>query len=306
MADLSLDLLGIKFKNPLFLPSGIITEIFDHKKAEEAGAGMVVLKSITLEKRKGHPFPWVIKYQGGFLNSVGLKNPGLKKAKEEIGEFLRQSKIPVFVSVFATKVAEFKRLVEELVELKPAGIELNLSCPNVEDEFGVCLASQKDAVYQVVQAVKKVTNNIPLVTKLSPNVSNIAEIAKAAEEAGAEAISAINTVGPGMVIDIYKKRPILGNKKGGISGPAIKPIAIRCIYEIYQSVKIPILGIGGISTWQDAVEMMMAGASLVGVGSAVYLKGYGIYQKIIEGMREFIRKEKIKNIKELIGAAHEN
>jgi dihydroorotate dehydrogenase (NAD+) catalytic subunit len=191
-----------------------------------------------------------------------------------------------------------------MIELRPAAIELNLSCPNVEDEFGVCLATQKDSSYQVTKAVKKNIGKIPLICKLSPNVPNIGEIAKACEAAGASAISAINTVGPGMVIDIYKKRPILGNKKGGVSGPAIKPIAIRCVFEIYEAVKIPILGMGGISNWQDAVEMMMAGASLVGVGSAVYLRGWGIYGEILIGLKDFLRSQKIPNIKNLIGIAH--
>lgn len=304
MTNLTTNLAGIKLKNPLFLPSGIITGIPDHKKAEEAGAGMVVLKSITLEKREGHPFPRVIKYSAGFLNSVGLRNPGLYEAKKQIAKFLKETKIPVFVSIFATKTSDFKRLTAEMSELKPSAIELNLSCPNVENEFGVCLSTQKDSSYKATKASKKEAGKVPIICKLSPNVSNIVEIAKACEVAGADAISAINTVGPGMVIDIKKREPVLGNKKGGISGPGIKPIAVRCVYDIYEAVDVPILGIGGVINWEDAVEMMMAGASLVGIGSAIYLKGWDVYRKILAGIKNFLIEEKIDNIKNIIGAAH--
>jgi len=302
--SLSISLFGKKLKNPLFLPSGIVNEIADHRLAVEAGVGCLVLKSITLEKREGNPLPRVIKFDSGFINSVGLRNPGLFEAKRQIKEFLKKHTTPTIISVFATLVSDFQKLVDELVELSPFAIELNLSCPNVFDEFGQMLSTKTKMVYQVVKAVKKESKNIPIICKLSPNVENIGQVAKAAEEAGADAISAINTLASGMVIDIKKRKPILGAKKGGISGKAIKPLAIAKIYEIYEAVKIPILGMGGVSCWQDAVEMMMAGATLVGVGSAVYLHGWKIYQEILDGLNNFIRLEKIPNIKSLIGMAH--
>lgn len=302
--NLKIKLFNRRLEDPLFLPSGIINDIPGHQLAIDAGASTVVLKSITLEPREGNPIPRVAKYEYGILNSVGLKNPGLKEGKKQIKIFLKQAKVPVIVSVFAASVKEFKKLVAEIAEIKPFAIELNLSCPNVEGEFGGMISNKSKSSYQIVSSVKKEAGKIPLIAKLSPNVDQIGEIAKACEAAGASAIAAINTVAPSMVIDIYKRKPILGAKKGGLSGPGIRPIAIAKIFEIYEVVKIPILGIGGVEKWQDAVEMMMAGATLVGVGSSVYLRGYKIYKEIIAGMKDFLVKEKIKNINSLIGVAH--
>lgn len=304
--DLKIKLFGKKLDNPLFLPSGIINEISGHKMAIDAGAGSVVLKSITLNPREGNPIPRVAKYEYGIINSVGLKNPGLKEGKKQIDNFIKSTKTPIIISVFATTVKDFKKLVSEMAELKPYALEINLSCPNVEGEFGQMLSNKSDSSYQVIKGVKKESGKIPLIAKLTPNVDSIAEIAKACEQSGADAIAAINTVAPSMIIDINKRKPILGMKKGGLSGPGIRPVAIAKIYEIYEAVKIPIIGMGGVEKWQDAVEMMMAGATLVGVGSAVYLHGYKIYQEIMTGMKEFLKKENIKNIEDLIGTAHAN
>jgi len=229
---------------------------------------------------------------------------GLKEGKNEIGDFLKKYSTPTIISVFAASVSDFQKLVGSLVELSPFAIELNLSCPNVANEFGEMLSTKTKMVYQVVKVAKKEAGKVPIIAKLSPNVENIGEVAKAAKEGGADAISAINTLASGMVIDIKKRKPILGAKKGGISGKAIKPLAIAKIYEIYEAVKIPILGMGGVSSWQDVVEMMMAGATLVGVGSAVYTQGWGVYQEILSGLKKFLNEEKIPNIKSLIGIAH--
>jgi dihydroorotate dehydrogenase (NAD+) catalytic subunit len=304
MINIPVELFGKKLSNPLFLPSGIINDIPGHQVAIDAGATTVVLKSITFQPRDGNPIPRVAKYEHGFLNSVGLKNPGLKEGKKQAKIFIKQAKVPVIVSVFAVSVKEFKKLVAEIAEIKPFAIELNLSCPNVEGEFGKMISNKSDSSYQVIKSVKKEAGKIPLIAKLTPNVEQIDEIAKACEEAGASAIAAINTVAPSMVIDIYKRKPILGAKKGGLSGPGIRPVAVAKIFEIYEAVKIPILGMGGVEKWQDAVELMMAGATLVGVGSAVYLRGYKIYQEILTGLKNFMKEQKIKNIKSLIGGAH--
>jgi dihydroorotate dehydrogenase (NAD+) catalytic subunit len=302
--NLNIKVFGKIFENPLFLPSGIIQEISGHEIAAKAGVGTIVLKSVTLEHREGNPIPRVAKYPQGFINSVGLKNPGLKKAKQEIRTLMNKTKTPIIISVFAANVKDFQLLVSEMAELKPTAIELNLSCPNVADEFGDPLSDQADSVSQAVKISKKESKKIPLLAKLSPNVLHIGEIAKAAEAAGADGISAINTVSQGMLIDIKKRKPILGNKQGGVSGPAIKPIAIAKIYEIYKSVKIPILGMGGVTTAEDVIEMMMAGASLVGIGSVVYLKGFGIFKTLLQDVKNYMEKEKIKNISSLIGVAH--
>lgn len=303
-SQLTVNLLQTSFRHPLFLPSGIITEIPDHHRAQAAGAAMVVLKSLTLQKREGNPLPRVVKYGAGFINSVGLRNPGLEEGGEQINQFLQTAKIPVIISVFATKIDEFKRLVSSLAELKPTAIELNLSCPNVENELGVSLGMNASAAEQTVAGVKKVVKNVPIVCKLSPNVVDIAEIGRACEAAGADALSAINTVAPGMIIDLRRRRPALGNKQGGLSGPAIKPIALAHVYALYKAVRIPILGMGGVSTVEDALEMLMAGATLVGVGSAVYVKGDAVFKEILKGIMDFLWEQKIASVTDLIGAAH--
>ncbi|MFN4212667.1 MAG: dihydroorotate dehydrogenase [Microgenomates group bacterium] len=304
--DLSINFFGEKLKNPLFLPSGIVTDIPSHINAIRAGAGLVVLKSITLKPRVGNPLPRIVKFSSGFLNSVGLTNPGLKEGIKQISQLMKKSTTPLVVSIFSTSIKEFVVMAEEILEIKPFALELNLSCPNLRHETNIIISHQGKSSFEAVRAVKRLVGKMPVFAKLSPNVENISEIAKWCQEGGADAISAINTVAPAMVIDIKKKQPMLGAKVGGVSGPAIKPIAIRCVYEIYQAVNIPIIGMGGVTSWQDAVEMMMAGATLVGVGSAVYLKGWAVYQQIIEGIKKFLKRENFKEIKSLIGLAHQN
>ena len=306
MSDLSVNFCGVKFDNPYILPSGIITEIPEHKRAIEAGVGGVTLKSLTFEKREGNPLPRVWKYDCGMINSVGLRNAGIEKGSEEIAIFLKEHKeIPIIVSLFATKIKEFLNLVEKVVPLNPAFLELNLSCPNVEDEFGESLGMEKGAANGIVREVKKISQKIPVLAKLSPNVGSVVEIARACEEAGADGLVAINTVGPGMIIDINKRKPVLGAKKGGVSGPAILPVTVRCVYEIFEAVKIPIIGMGGVAKWQDVIEVILAGASLIGVGTATYLKGMKVYDELKNGLSDYMEKEQIKNLKELVGVAHQ-
>lgn len=302
--NLSISLFGKKLKNPLFLPSGIITDIKAHKIAWEAGVGLITLKSITLQPREGNPYPRMVKFSCGYLNSIGLKNPGFIQGKKQIKEFINNSPIPIVISIYGASIEEFKIMAKDITDLKPFALELNFSCPNVKNKFGEMFAHQGKSSYQIVKEVKKIIGEIPLIAKLSPNIANIKEIAKACEDAGVSAISAINTVFPTMLIDIYRKKPILGAKFGGMSGPAIKPIAIAKIWEIYEVVKIPILGMGGVESWQDAVEMMMAGAALVGVGSGVYRKGWEIYKEILKGIEIYLKKEKIKSVEKIIGLAH--
>jgi len=305
MANLKVEFCGVTFPNPLILPSGIAQEIpKDHQRAVDAGAGGVTLKSLTVEPRVGYPLPRVIRYEHGFLNAVGLRGPGIKEGLKLIEEFIITSKIPVIVSIFAASVEDFSQLVSKVVTLKPSLIELNLSCPHVSSEFGKALGMGAESSRAAVKAAKKEAGKIPIIAKLTPNISNISEVAKACEDAGADAISAINTVGPGMVIDIKTRRPVLGNKRGGVSGSGIKPIAIRCVYDIYEAVKIPIIGIGGVSTWQDTIEMIIAGATLIGVGSATYSKGMKVFEEIKQDLRDYMQNEKIESLKNLVGIAH--
>ncbi len=304
--SLSIDYCGVTFPNPLVLPSGIAQEIpRDHDKFIRAGVGGITTKSLTIEPREGNPLPRVLKYEQGFLNSVGLRGPGIEKGKELVKAFIQESPVPVIVSVFATTVRDFERFSEEFLPLQPAFFELNLSCPNVEDDMGEPLGMGPESSEKTVKAVKKIMGNIPVLAKLTPNIPNIAEVARACEAAGADGIVAINTAGPGMIIDIIRKKPVLGAKKGGVSGPAIRPIAVRCVYEIYEAVKIPIIGMGGVMNRQDTIEMMMAGATLVGVGSAMYFKGVGVYEEIKKGLTEYMDKEKVTNLKEIVGVAHQ-
>ncbi len=302
---LPIEFLGRKFVSPLVLPSGILTTKNDFINAQNHGAGAVTTKSYTFYPRSGHPAPVVARFEGGFINSVGLRNAGIAEAKRQIQEFQKSLSIPLFVSLFDTNIRNFIQLALHLLPLKPEFLELNLSCPNVDDEYGKPLATQEESAYEIVRKVKKVVGGeVKIIAKLTANVPDIKKIAVAVEEAGADAIAAINTVGPGMIIDIKKRKPVLGAKQGGVSGPAIKPIAIRCVYEIYQVVNIPIIGMGGVTSWQDAVEMMMAGATLIGVGSAIYLKGWSVYEQIKKKKKRYLKEEKIEDIKSLIGQAH--
>lgn len=302
---LGIEFCGVTFQNPFILPSGIITEIPEHKRAIDAGVGGVTLKSLTYEKREGNPLPRIWKYDCGMLNSVGLRNPGIDEGVKEVAKFLKEYKnIPIIVSLFSTKIKEFRYLVEKIVPLSPLFIELNISCPNVEDDFGKPLGLEKGAAGKVVTEVKKESGKIPVLAKLTPNVSAIAEIAKACEEAGADGITAINAVSQGMIVDIKKRKPVMGVKTGAVSGPAILPISVRCVYDIYEAVKIPIIGVGGVTTVTDVIQMFMAGATLVGVGTATYIKGMKVYEELKNGLSAYMEKEHIKSLKEIVGVVH--
>jgi dihydroorotate dehydrogenase (NAD+) catalytic subunit len=302
---LSIRYCQVPFPNPLVLPSGIAQEIpKDHDRMIAAGIGAITTKSLTIEPREGNALPRVAKYEQGFLNSVGLRGPGLQKGKKLIADFIKTSSVPVIVSVFATTVKDFEIFAHEFAPLAPQFFELNLSCPNVEDDMGKAMGLGAQSSAAVVKAVKKIMGTIPVLAKLTPNVPNIAEVAKACEAAGADGIVAINTVGPGMIIDIKRRKPVLGAKRGGVSGPAIRPITVRCVYDIYEAVKIPIIGMGGVMNTTDVIEMMMAGATLVGVGSATYFKGIGVFEEIKTGLREYMKNENITKLQDIVGIAH--
>ncbi len=305
MAKLNVNYCGVDFSNPFILPSGIFSEKVQYSQAIKSGAAAITWKSLTCLLRDGNPLPRVWKYDCGVINSVGLRNPGIDAGISEIAKYQKDNPTYlIIVSLFATKVKEFVTLVEKAMTINPKLIELNLSCPNVDDEFGKPLGMEKGAAGEIVKAVKKVSGKIPVLAKLSPNVTNIGEIAKVCEENGADGIVAINTVGPGMIIDINKRKPVLGALRGGVSGPGILPVTVRCVYDIYEAVKIPIIGMGGISKWQDTVEIVMAGATLVGIGSATYTKGLKVYDQLKKELSDYMDKNNIKDIKELVGVAH--
>ena len=303
--SLNVKFCNLNFSNPTVLASGILgINAQQLKRVAESGACGLTLKSIGPKPRLGHNNPVILPYEKYMLNAVGLPTPGYKDMEEKWAELesLKKKNI-IIASIFGGTVEEFVEVAAHVAKKSPHIIELNLSCPN-SDEHGTAFANNLDVVKEVVSKVKSVSKNIPIMPKLSPNVMDIAEVARYCEKSGADAICAINTLGPGMAIDISSRKPILAYKKGGLSGPALKPIAIRCVYDIHASTKLPILGMGGITTGEDAIEMMMAGATLAGIGSGVYYRGIEVFTKVCEEMREWMQKNNISNIDQIIGAAH--
>jgi dihydroorotate dehydrogenase (NAD+) catalytic subunit len=302
---LELDIIGLKLKNPTILASGFLGvsgKIM--KRVAESGAGAVTTKSIGLETRIGHPNPSVIDFGFGIMNAIGLSNPGYKIFGDEI-KIAKESGVPVIASIFGNNPEDFVTVAQGVEKYEPDAIELNISCPNLKkgEILGELIGKDPDLSYDVVKAVKE-NVKLPVITKLTPNVNDIRVIAKAIERAGTDAISAINTLGPGMLINIHVGRPVLANKFGGVSGPAIHPIAVKCVYDIYETVKVPIIGIGGISDGINAVEMMMAGASAIGIGSAIYYRGIDVFKKVSDEMIEFLDSHNYSNVKEIVGMAH--
>ena len=298
---------GVEFKNPTVLASGIwgITAS-SWREVARNGAGGATTKSLWLEEHKGHPSPTVIETEHWTLNAVGLPDAGVEKAKEEIGEYNKDKPIPLIANITGGSKDDFQNVAAAIAELKPDFFEVNISCPNVEDEFGRPFACSEADAGAVAEAVKKVSGDIPVFVKLSPNVENIGKIALACAEKGADGFTAINTIGPGMAIDVRSRMPILANKVGGLSGPAIRPIAVKCIADVYSATdgKLPIIGTGGVYTGEHALELMLAGASLVGIGTAVGARGGDIFQKVADEMNEFCEEEGIKEISEMVGGMH--
>ncbi|MFP3949598.1 MAG: dihydroorotate dehydrogenase [Candidatus Micrarchaeia archaeon] len=302
---LSTEVAGTKLQNPTVLASGILGVTGASLAAvAKAGAGAVTTKSISLKERKGHPTPVIATYSQGMINAVGLSNAGAEETLPELEFAVKNSGVPVIASIFATTITEFGKVAEAVSKANPHLIEVNISCPNVEDEFGRPFACDPGIAAVVTKKVKKSTN-IPVLVKLSPNVSTIGVIAEAVAKEGADGITAINTVGPGMLINVEAARPVLSNRVGGISGPAIKPLALKCVYDIYKSTKLPIIGTGGVTTGRDAVEMIMAGASAVGIGTGVYYRGPEVFSRVSEEMQNIMEKEGYRSISEMRGIVHE-
>jgi len=300
---ITIDFLNVKFRNPLVLASGILGVSAEYfKTLEKNNVGGITTKSISMQPRKGHKPPIMFCDNHGFMNAVGLSNSGIDGSIEMIKQAKNFIKTPIIASIFGGSIEDFGELSKLITEAKPDIIEVNISCPNVKKEFKLFGANVEDAA-AITTAVKNNTN-IPVVVKLTPNVTDIKSIAKAVEEAGADGITAINTLA-GMRIDINTKMPILTNKFGGVSGKGIFPVAVKNVYDIYDTVDIPIIGTGGITTGKDAVEMMMAGASLLGIGTAVYYDGVKVFTKINLEIEEWMANNGYSNIKQLIGVAHE-
>jgi dihydroorotate dehydrogenase (NAD+) catalytic subunit len=296
---LSVNIGKLKLKNPVMVASGTFgyaEEFKDFLNLKKLGA--IVTKTITLKPKVGNPPPRTCETPSGMLNAIGMENPGVQVFLKEKLPILKKIGTPIIVSISADSDAEFQELARILNKTKgAAAIELNLSCPNLRSKV---MVSQSDkATYRVVKAVRKVTA-LTLITKLTPNVTDIGLIAKAAAAAGSDAISLVNTF-LGLAIDINTKKPKLGNITGGLSGPAIKPLALRLVWETAQAVDVPIIGMGGIMNVDDALEFIIAGASAVAVGTANFINPKATVE-IIEGIKKYLFKNKIKDIKNLMGS----
>lgn len=300
MSDLSTEIAGLRLRNPTMLASGFLGLSGETlKRVVEAGAGAVVTKSSALKPRDGNPGPTIVEVPVGLLNAIGLASPGISMMKDEIDDAKRTG-VPTVVSIFGFSASEYSKAALIAETLGADAVELNVSCPHVSGvgEIG----QDRTAVAKVTHSVKRAVG-IPVIVKLSPNVARIVDVGRSAQNAGANAITVINTL-RAMSIDIHTRLPVLSSKIGGLSGPAIKPIAVRCVYELAARLKIPIIGVGGITGWEDAVEFLLAGASAVQIGTAILWRGLYIFSEVVDGLSTYIRQNGFTCVSELVGAAH--
>ncbi|HTU01336.1 MAG TPA: dihydroorotate dehydrogenase [Candidatus Sulfotelmatobacter sp.] len=297
-ASLTVEIAGIRMQNPVMTASGTFGYAQEFEQYLDLNRlGALVVKTITREPRAGNRPPRVAETPAGMLNAIGLQNVGLEAFLRDKLPYLRQLRPPLIVNVAGESVEDFRELAKRIGEQEGvAGIELNLSCPNVAG--GLDFSTDPALTFRLVKAAREVTA-LPLIAKLSPNVTDIQAIARAAEEGGASALSLINTL-VGMAIDIRTRRPKIGNITGGLSGPAIRPVAVRMVWQVARTVRIPIIGMGGIQTAEDAVEFLLAGATAVSVGTANFLDPAAPL-KIIEGLGEYCAAARITDIREVIG-----
>lgn len=298
---LQVNLGGILMKNPVTTASGTFgfgPEYAPYVDLNRLGA--IVVKGTTLEPRLGNPTPRIVETPAGILNAIGLQNPGVDRFISDALPYLAGYDTPVIVNIAGNSLEDYAEISRRLDGCPGvAGLEVNISCPNVKQggmQFGTC----PDMAYQAIKAVREHTS-LPVIAKLSPNVTDIVAMAQSVVTAGADAIAMINTL-LGMAIDIRTRRPILGNVVGGLSGPAVKPVAVRMVYQVAQAVDVPILGMGGISTWEDAVEFILAGATAVAVGTANFVNPRATLD-IVEGLERYCRENQVADINDLVGAA---
>jgi len=297
--DLTVNIGHLKLKNPVVTASGTFGYGEEYSEFVDLNRlGAIVVKGISLKPLEGNPPPRICETSSGMLNSIGLQNVGLKKFLKEKLPYLRRFNTPVIVNILANTIQGYVRLSEALDNAGVEGIELNVSCPNVK-KGGISFGTDKKTLARLISKVRQSIKRAVLITKLSPNVSNIREFSKIGEDSGSDAISLINTI-PGMAIDIETRRPKLANITGGLSGPAIKPVAVRMVWESYNAVKIPIIGMGGIMNAEDAIEFLLAGATAVAIGTANFLNPKSTFN-IIEGIAEYLNRKGIKDVIEIIG-----
>lgn len=299
---LKTNLCGIQLENPLMLAAGILGSHGSSLNwVLDSGAGAVVSKSFSKEANNGYANPTTVEVEGGIINAVGLSSPGVDAFKEEL-EIVDRKKGVSIASIYGANTDDFSYVASEIADLVDM-IELNVSCPHAMGGCGAAIGQDPILTEKIVKAVKNVVE-VPVLAKLTPNVTDIKTIAVAAESGGADGLTLINSLGPGMKIDIVTGNPILSNKFGGMSGPAIKPIAIRCVYDVYSVTDIPIVGVGGIRSAEDVVEFLYAGASAVQIGTSILYDGPEIFSDIAMKLSEFLEDSEFNNIGEMVGFAH--
>jgi dihydroorotate dehydrogenase (NAD+) catalytic subunit len=298
---LLVDVAGLNLANPTMLASGILG-LSAESLGDIAGkgAGAIVTKSVGVKPRRGYPNPTVVQVDCGIINAIGLPNPGINEFVKEIRK-ARSYGVPVVVSVYGFSAEEYAVAARKAVDGGADAVELNVSCPHVK-KTGLEVGQRPEILAEVVRKVKVAVER-PVFVKLSPNVASIADIAEAAANAGADALTAINTV-RAMAIDTETAIPILSNEIGGLSGPAIKPVAVRCVYEIYKRVELPIIGCGGVTDWHDAVEFLLAGATAVQIGTAVAIKGPNVFNAVTRGISAHLKKKGFRSVNEIVGLSH--
>jgi dihydroorotate dehydrogenase (NAD+) catalytic subunit len=298
---LEVEVAGLRLRNPTVLASGVLgVSASLAKRVEEAGAGAFTTKTVTREPRRGYMNPTFVVLEHGYLNAVGLANPGIEHFCQELREMRESLSIPVILSVGGGSAEELVEVARRGVECGAQAVELNVSCPHVRG-MGVELGHRADEVAGAVGEIRRL--GVPVLVKLSVHHDYL-RLAEACLDAGASGFTAINTV-RGMAIDIYARKPVLSNVYGGYSGPAIRPIAVRVVYELYEAFPgVPIIGVGGVDGWEAALELILAGASAVGVGSAIAEKDLAIFEEIVRGLKEYMEREGFSSIKELVGLAH--
>ena len=296
--NLSVEIAGMKMKNPVTTASGTFGSGMEYDQfVDISKLGAVTTKGVANIPWPGNPTPRIAETYGGMLNAIGLQNPGIDVFIERDIPYLKQRNATIIVNVCGKSMEDYVDVVEKLGDQPVDLLEINVSCPNVK-EGGIAFGQDPKALYEITKAVKAVAKQ-PIMMKLSPNVTNIVEMAKAAEAGGSDALSLINTL-TGMKIDINKRKILLANQTGGMSGPAIKPVAVRMVHQVAHAVNLPIVGMGGIATAEDAIEFLMAGATAVAVGTANFRNPFATME-VIEGIEAFMRKSRIKDIHEIIG-----
>jgi dihydroorotate dehydrogenase (NAD+) catalytic subunit len=301
-AGLGVDLVGLRLANPTMLASGILGySVETLESVAKAGAGAVVTKSVSARPREGYANPTVVQASCALINAVGLPNPGIEEFAKEIGTAKAALDVPLIVSVFGFSVDEYASVTARAVGAGADAVELNVSCPHVKDT-GSEIGQNPKILTQVIRKVKASVDK-PVFVKLSPNVTSTTDMAKAAVRAGADALTVMNTV-KAMAIDVETTMPVLANKVGGLSGAAVKPIALRHVYDVYEQVDVPIVGCGGIADWRDAVEFLLAGASAVQIGTAIAVEGVKVFKEVTMGIGAYLKKKGSRSVSEIVGLSH--